>query len=80
MRSKRKSRDLSKVLFTSFKRLLLGKHFKYMQLKNSVFKERLHLPQTFSFNQKVDHIFIVTAALNKNNAYHFGVTLKKRQT
>ena len=31
---------------------------------------------TFSFNQKVDHTSI-TAALNKNNGYDFGDTLKK---
>ena len=33
---------------------------------------------TFSFNQKVGHTSIVTAAMNKNNGYHFGDTLKKK--
>ena len=56
VRSKRKSRDLPKVLFTSFKRLLLGKKFEIHAAKNSVFKEELHMPGTiFSFDQKVDH-------------------------
>ena len=71
VRSKRKSRDLSKVMFSSSKRLLLGKNLKYMRLNNSVFKEKLDMPETtFSFNQKVDHKSIVTAALSNNNGYH----------
>ena len=79
VRSKRNSRsDLSKVQYCLHRPSgSLGKKLKCMQLKNSVFKEKLGMPETtFSFNQEVNHASIVTA-LNKNG-YHFGDTLKKK--
>ena len=68
--SKRKRCDLSKVLFTSsFKQLLLGKTFEIHEAKEFCLQEETAYAYetTFGFNQKADHTFIVTAALNRNN-------------